>query len=182
MPDLRGLLIRLARAEFPFVVVGGYAAFAHGVSLVTQDMDVCCTFTEETLHKLRAALEGLHPVHRMHPDRMPLTITRGFSKGLHNLYLDTDLGPLDLLGEIKGIGSYPEVLAQSTVAIVGEIEIRLLSLDGMIAAKEAMDRDRDHEAARQLRVIREMKDEAGEGRGTTKHAKVAKGMKGRREG
>lgn len=165
MADLRGLLIRLARAEFPFVVVGGYAAFAHGVNLITQDLDICCEFTEETLRKLNAALDGLNPVHRMRPDRMPLKITKDFSKGLRNLYLDTDLGPLDLLGEIKGIGCYPSVLSQSMVAAIGGIEIRLLTLEGIITAKEAMDRDRDREAARQLRAIREWrKDDDDEGR------------------
>jgi hypothetical protein len=54
MSDFRGLLGRLAESGFPFVVVGGYAAFAHGVTLVTQDLDVCCEFTETSLRQLKA--------------------------------------------------------------------------------------------------------------------------------
>ena len=158
MTDLRGLLIRLAAAEFPFVVVGGYAAFAHGATLVTQDLDVCCVFTDDSLQRLDAAIGALHPVHRMRPDRPPLVMPPGFSRGLQNLYLDTDLGPLDLLGRIKGIGGYPEALARSEAVQVGDATIRLLSLDAIIQAKEAMDRDRDQEAARQLREIRGMKE------------------------
>lgn len=160
MPDLRGLLVRLAAADFPFVIVGGYAAFAHGATLVTQDLDVCCAFTEDSLRRLQAAIGDLHPVHRMRPDRLPLVMPPGFSRGLLNLYLDTDLGPLDLLGQIKGIGGYTEARAKSDEVMVGGTPVRLLSLDGIIAAKEAMDRDRDREAARQLRAIREMKPDA----------------------
>ncbi len=156
MPDHRGLLLRLASAKFPFVVVGGYAAFAHGATLVTQDLDVCCEFTEDSLRRLELAIGDLHPVHRMHPDRMPLALPPGFSRGLRNLYLDTDLGPLDLLGEIKGIGGYAETRARSEEVGVGGQSVRLLSLDGIIEAKEAMDRERDREAVRQLRAIREM--------------------------
>ena len=157
MSDLRGLLLRLASAGFPFVIVGGYAAFAHGATLVTQDLDVCCEFTEDSLRRLGTAIGDLHPVHRMRPDRMPLALPPGFSRGLRNLYLDTDLGPLDLLGEVKGIGGYPEALARSEEVRVGDQAVRLLSLDAIISAKDAMDRDRDREAARQLRAIREMK-------------------------
>ena len=47
MPDLESLLARLidGRVRFVVVVVGGVAAVVHGVSLVTQDLDVCCPFT-----------------------------------------------------------------------------------------------------------------------------------------
>jgi len=43
MPDLELLLARLVEFRVRFVVVGGYAAAAHGVTLVTQDIDVCCS-------------------------------------------------------------------------------------------------------------------------------------------
>ena len=149
------LLIRLAQADFPFVVVGGYAAYAHGATLVTQDLDVCCEFTEDSLKRLSTALGDLHPVHRMRPDRLPLDIWPGMSANLHNLYLDTDAGQLDLLGEVKGIGGYQEALQHSVEVCVDECRIRLLSLSAMIRAKEAMNRDRDREAVRQLRFIQE---------------------------
>ena len=155
MAELRGLILRLADAEFPFVVVGGYATAAHGAALVTMDLDVCCEFTEESLARLRKALDGLHPVHRMRPDRMPLEITPGFSRGLKNFYLDTDLGMLDLLGQIAGIGGYTDALARSMDVEIGGRKVRMITLDGIIAAKEAMDRPRDREAAAQLRAIRD---------------------------
>ncbi len=162
MTDLRGLLARLADADFPFVVVGGYAAVAHGAPLVTQDLDVCCEFTEEALRRLDSAIGDLHPVHRMRPDRMPLTVAPGFERGLKNLYLDTDWGPLDLLGEVKGIGPYAAVLARSIEVEAAGRRIRLLSREATIAAKAAMGRLRDLEA---IRHLREMAEDADEERG-----------------
>ena len=157
MRDLRGILARLAKADFPFVLVGGYAAFAHGATLVTQDVDVCCDFTESSLRQLNQAVRDLHPVHRMRPDRPPLAITPEYHKGLRNLYLDTDLGPLDLLGEVKGIGEYQAVKEQSIEVSIDDTKVRVLSLNGLIAAKSAMDRDRDKEAVRQLTAIRDLR-------------------------
>ncbi len=156
MPDLRGLLIRLAEADFPFVVVGGYAAAAHGATLVTQDLDVCCMLTDESLPRLHEAVGDLHPVQRDAPNPRPLPFASGFPAGLKNLYLDTDLGPLDLLGEIKGIGGYAEVLAHSMEVKIAGQPVRVLSLDGIIAAKEAMDRPRDRAAAAELKAIRDL--------------------------
>jgi len=43
-PDLESLLGRLIRGDVEFVVVGGFAAVAHGASLLTQDLEVCCAF------------------------------------------------------------------------------------------------------------------------------------------
>ena len=100
MPDLESLLSRLIQREVEFVVVGGFAAVAHGVSLPTQDIDVCCRFTAENLLKLQEALADLHPVHRMVPSRPPLQLTPETCAGLRNLYLDTDWGQLDCLSEI----------------------------------------------------------------------------------
>ena len=153
---MRELLIRLAQAQFPFVVIGGYAAYAHGVTLVTQDIDVCCAFTEDSLKRLQAAIGDLHPVHRMRPDRLALEIRPGMSTNIRNLYLDTDVGQLDLIGQVQGIGGYQAALEHSIEVSIDDAPIRLLSLSALIKAKEAMARDRDREAVRQLRSIQAM--------------------------
>lgn len=155
MPDLESLLHRLIQGEVEFVVVGGFAAVAHGVSLPTQDVDMCCRFTPENLLRLQGAIADLHPVHRMVPTRPPLRLTEETCAGLRNLYLDTDWGQLDCLGEVLGVGGYQDVVAQSVpVELAGGV-CRILSIDALIRAKEAMGRQRDREAALQLRAIRE---------------------------
>jgi hypothetical protein len=75
--------------------------------------------------------------------------------GLRDLHLDTDWGQLDCLGEVLGVGDYEDVVAQSVpVELAGGV-CRILSIDALIQAKEAMGRQRDREAALQLRAIRE---------------------------
>ena len=155
MPDLESLLDRLVRNRVAFVVVGGFAAVAHGVSLLTEDVDVCCRFTPANLLKLPAALADLHPVHRMTPGRLPLALTRQSCAGLKNLYLDTDYGQLDCLGWVKGVGDYDAVARRSVRIHLPFGPCRVLGIDALIRSKQAMDRPRDRAAIVQLRAIRE---------------------------
>jgi hypothetical protein len=155
MPELDSLLERLIRYKVAFVIVGGYAAAAHGSTLVTMDVDVCCDFSVGNLLRLQAALSGLHPVHRLTPKRLPLQLTPELCERLKNLYLDTDLGQLDCLGSVLGIGEFRAVRKRSEVANLPAGRCRVLSLDALIEAKKAMGRPRDKETVLQLAAIRE---------------------------
>jgi hypothetical protein len=44
MQNLSELTRRLIASQVEFVLVGGFAAAAHGVTLVTRDVDICCRF------------------------------------------------------------------------------------------------------------------------------------------
>ena len=153
MNDPETLLERLIQAEVEFVIVGGYAALAHGCTLLTQDLDVCCRFTSDNLLKVQAALKDLHPWHRMTPNRIPLALTEESCRGLKNLYLDTDWGVLDCLSEITGLGNHDEVLRESMEIQLPFGSCRLLSRGALIRSKKAMGRPRDLEAVRQLQYI-----------------------------
>jgi hypothetical protein len=157
MADLDTLLARLIRGSVEFVVVGGYAAVAYGASLVTQDIDVCCPFTTENLLRLQKAIADLHPVHRQTPNRIPLQLTPENCAGLKNLYLGTDLGPLDCLSEVLGLGGFDAIKSHTVEFEFPAGRCRFLDLDALIRAKEAMDRPRDREAVLQLKAIRERK-------------------------
>jgi predicted nucleotidyltransferase len=155
--DFLDLLERLADAGVGFVIVGGYAAIVHGCMYTTQDVDVCCDFSPANLLALQGALADLHPVHRMTPRRVPLELTAANAGEFKNLYLDTDLGPLDCLSEIRGIGGYERVKQASVVVDVEGRQLRVLSLDALITAKEAMKRPRDQEALRELKAVRQLR-------------------------
>ncbi len=152
--DLPNLLCRLGRAGVDFVIVGGYAGVVHGCTLLTQDIDVCCDFSIGNLLRLQEALADLHPVHRMTPGRRPLTLTPENASEFSNLYLDTDLGHLDCLSEIQGLGGYDKVRTASQIVVIEGINTRVLTINALIAAKEAMGRPRDREIVRQLRAIK----------------------------
>ena len=153
------LLERLARAGVDFVIVGGYAGVVHGCTYTTQDVDICCDFSVANLLALQRALSDLHPVHRMTPGRQPLELTAENAGAFKNLYLDTDLGHLDCLSYIEGLGGFAQVKGASIPIEVEGMALRVLTLDALIRAKEAMHRPRDREALRQLKAIRKLKHE-----------------------
>jgi hypothetical protein len=158
MTDLLKLVKLLQDNQVQFVVVGGFATLAHGGSMVTEDMDVCCEFSAENLLQIQEAFAAIHPIHRMTPRRIPLQLDESNVKGLKNLYLSTDLGQIDLLGRITGLGDFSEVWENSVQVILNGMPCQVLSLDALIRAKEALGRPRDLQAVLQLKAIREMQD------------------------
>ena len=151
--NLSELTRRLIEAEVEFVLIGGFASVAHGATLVTRDVDICCRFSERNLMRVQKAVSDLHPAHRSRPD-LPLDLTPCQCAGLKNLYLKTDLGTLDCLGQVMGIGEFEAVSRLSIEVELPFGRCRILDIDGLIRAKEAMDRDHDRITVRQLKEIR----------------------------
>jgi predicted nucleotidyltransferase len=156
--DFFGLIERLAQSEVDFVIVGGFAGVVYGCTYVTQDIDICCDFTAENLFRLQKALCGINPVHRMTPKRPKFEITEKNSDSFNNLYLDTDIGQLDCLSFIDGIGDYQNVEKESVLIDADGVHLKVLSLDSLIKAKKAMKRPRDREAIMQLESIKKLQD------------------------
>jgi len=159
MPDLENLVTHLIEHGVDFAVVGGFAAVAHGAPLVTQDLDVCCEFSVDNLMRLQAALSDLHPAHRMSPARPPLELTPENCPTFRNLYLDTDHGQLGCLSGIAGVGAFAEVKRNSVPVRLPAGRCRILSLDALIRAREALGRPRDRQALLHLKAIRERLDQ-----------------------
>jgi hypothetical protein len=154
MQNLSELVRRLIAAQVEFVLVGGFAAVAHGATLVTRDVDICRRFTEANLMRIQAAFADLHPTPRSRPD-MPLQLTSEPCAALKNLYLKTDLGVVDCLGEVLGVGDFGEVLKHSVQVELPYGKCRILDIDALIRAKEAMNRNHDKMTVMQLKRIKE---------------------------
>jgi hypothetical protein len=152
--DFINILERLVDAGVDFVVVGGFAGIVHGCTYVTQDVDICCDFSPANLLALQKAVSKLHPVHRMTPKHKKLELTEKTSKQFKNLYLDTDIGQLDCVSFIDGLGDYQKVKQASKLVKVRDTKLRVLSLDALIKAKKAMNRPRDKQVLLQLEVIK----------------------------
>jgi predicted nucleotidyltransferase len=153
--DLQRLLLRLADAGVDFVLVGGYAAMLHGSSMLTRDLDVCLALTPTAIERLRLAFTDTHPWHRMTSPRLSFLDEPRDGVALNNLYLSTDLGTLDLLGSITGVGDYTRVARDAVEVELFGRRLRAISLDDLIRAKEALGRDKDLIAAKELRAIRD---------------------------
>lgn len=155
MAELQRLIERLVRNDVEAVIVGGFAAMAHGVSLVTRDVDICTHFSRANLERIYAAVADLHPYHFGTPQPLPLEIPPGFENRINNLYIGTDIGRLDCLGEIAGLGRFPEVAAQSIPVKLPFGTVRMLSRKALIKAKSALDRPHDKITVLQLLAIEE---------------------------
>jgi hypothetical protein len=153
--DNQTLLGRLKEHDAEFVIIGGVCGVLHGLSLVTFDLDLCCRFSADNLKRIEAAVKDLHPCHRLTADKLPFELTDELASRLRNLYLQTDLGLLDCLSEVAGVGDYEAVLRRSESLRVSSGEFRVLALDALIDSKEALGRERDLAAVKQLRAIKE---------------------------
>jgi predicted nucleotidyltransferase len=153
MPNLHLLLKKLGEAGVEFVVVGGYAGVLYGSSLVTNDVDICTIVSPETVEKLRAALRDLHPIHRMTHQRLSFLDHPAGIETVQNLYLETDAGILDVLSRIDGVGDFQRLNSSAIEVELAGYKCRVISLPDLIQAKEAIGREKDLLAVKELRAI-----------------------------
>lgn len=113
MLHIEHLLMVLCKAEVAFIVIGGMAAVAQGSAYVTADLDICYQRHAQNYQRLSEALRPLHPRLRGAPADLPFVLDTATLRAGLNFTLTTDLGDLDLLGEVTGLGSYDTVKAQA---------------------------------------------------------------------
>ena len=151
---LRELLARLAEERVRFSVIGGVALIARGVQRSTEDLDIAYARDRENLARLAAALRPLHPKLRGVPGDLPFVLDEASLRMGLNFTLDTDFGPLDLLGEVAGLGTFDHVDAASSEVEIGGVRILVLTLDGLEAAKRAAGRPKDFVDLGYIRALR----------------------------
>jgi predicted nucleotidyltransferase len=155
MTALTRILSYLVEQGVAFVVVGGVAASAHGSARATFDVDICYARDPANLETLARALAPLHPRLRGAPEGLPFlwdaeTLRRGL-----NFTLTTDIGNLDLLGEVSGVGSYKEAKTDALLAEAFGVKCLVISLPNLIAAKRAAARGKDLEILHELEALLE---------------------------
>lgn len=154
--DFFSLLGRLVRAKVEFVIVGGFAGVVHGCTFVTLDMDICCEFSPKNLFALQEAIADFNPVHRRKAEHTPLELDKESCGRFKNLYLDTDIGQLDCVSTVDGIGNYEQVKRASQIIKAGGLRLRVLTLDALIESKLAMNRPRDKQVLLELEAIKKL--------------------------
>jgi predicted nucleotidyltransferase len=153
MHKLHLILQRLVEAKVEFVVIGGYAAVIHGSAYITNDVDVCTVLSPENVERIRAALGDLKPVHRQTHRRLSFLEHPAPGQTLQNLYLETDHGIIDILSTVLGVGDFHRLRERAeTVTLFGKT-VAVISIEDLIAAKEAVGRDKDQLTAKELRCL-----------------------------
>jgi hypothetical protein len=157
--DIPGILRLFSTHGVEYVVIGGLALISQGSDYVTKDVDVCYSRSPENINALAAACASIHPYMRGAPPGLPFRFDPPTIKAGLNFTLITDLGELDVLGEVSGIGFYDKVLAMSEEKEVYGLMVRVLSLDGLIAAKKAAGRTKDKLHLLELEELKKLRDE-----------------------
>jgi len=106
----------------------------------------------ETVGKLRSILADWHPKHRLTPQKLSFL---EFPKtgSVENLYLETDFGVVDILSSVLGVGDFHRLRESAEAYEIGGRTYLVISLEDLIIAKEAVGREKDLLAVKELRAI-----------------------------
>lgn len=147
------ILNLLIKNKIEFILVGGLAAIYHGSSRLTQDVDIVYNRSDENLKNLATFLAPINPYLRGAPKDLPFVFDFYSLKAGLNFTLITDLGSLDLLGEVAGGGSYCDLLPFSEKVGLGDLSFDCIGLKKLIALKQAVGRAKDLEAIAELELL-----------------------------
>lgn len=158
MTDFGRLLAAFADAEVQYIIVGGFAATAHGSAFLTVDLDIVYDRAPANINRLVRALAPLAPYLRGAPPGLPFRLDADtMARGL-NFTLRTSAGDLDLLGEATGGGTYEALLPHSELRDVLGQACRFVDLDTLIRLKRAAGRPKDLERVAELEALRAERD------------------------
>lgn len=133
LEDLKALITSLNQQEVDYLLIGGYALFAHGYHRATTDIDVLVPATEESGRKVRKALMVL-------PDQAAKDIDPAWFNEGGNIRV-ADAFVVDIM--LNACGETFETLKQysETVDMDG-LSIHTINLEGLLRTKQTM-RDKD---------------------------------------
>ena len=149
---------RLHDGKVVFSLIGGFTASHYGFTHITENVGVCARFTPENLRRIDSAFKDLHPRHRLTANKFPFELTDELCQVLKNVYLNTDLGVLDCLSQVAGVGDFDAILQKSLLTDFPFGRCYVLKIEALIQAKRAVGRPLDIEAVRQLEAIKEKKE------------------------
>jgi hypothetical protein len=137
------------------VIIGGIAAAIHGSLLLTNDLDVCYARDPANLERLAGALLSVHARLRNVPEGLPFLLDSETLKRGLNFTFTTDIGDIDLLGEVRGVGNYEQVIAGSLRVDLFGYQFAVIDIGKLILAKRAAGRPKDLIALPELEALQE---------------------------
>jgi predicted nucleotidyltransferase len=138
-----------------FIVVGEIATFIHGWKTIAQKFEICYSRTDENLENLANVLSEVSPRFRGFHENLPFIFDIFTLRNGTNFTLNTNIGDIDLLGEVAGVGTYKDVFESSESKKLFGFEVRVLTIDGLIKAKTAAGRMKDLLILPELEALRE---------------------------
>lgn len=155
MINLFEIARRLSAEDVKFVIVGGVAIRGHGGNYVTEDLDICYQRANENLKKIAGVLAPLNPRPRNFPPELPYIFEWTTLRNGTNFTFETDMGDVDLLAEVKGIGDYEDVVENALQIDLDGHTTHILSVRALIIAKRAAGRPKDEAGLKVLEALNE---------------------------
>ena len=155
--SLLGMAKRLVLADVHFVIVGGLAARAHGSARITEDLDICYYPDPANVRRLVQVLADWNAYLRGVEPGLPFIMDERTLQTSPVMTLTTDLGAIDVMDRVSGVGDFRKVLARSVSIEFDGVTLRVLDLNALIAAKRATGRPKDRDQLPELEALREMK-------------------------
>jgi hypothetical protein len=90
----------------------------------------------------------------MTPQKLPFVTEPRSLIGVNNIYLETDLGTLDILSTVKGLPPYEQLRKRATPFELFGVTVWTLAISDLIDAKRQMGRPKDLMAASELEKIK----------------------------
>lgn len=151
--DLAQIIPPLVQSQIDFILIGGKAAILHGSARVTFDTDIVYERGRANLERISALLKPHRPYLRGAPPGLPFVLDEPTLRNGLNFTLTTDLGDLDLLGEVVGGGSYRDLLPHSFDVEAFGVKFKCVDLPTLIKLKRAAGRPKDLESLAELQAL-----------------------------
>lgn len=149
--DPERLLRTLVEHEVEFYVIGAVAAWLQGSPAVTLDLDVMPRRDLDNAERLAEALNSIGA--RRRGDEAPLELEGTDFLGWQTQRFETETGPLDVVPNAAAIGGFEDV---ATIELsLGDLSVRAITIDEVIASKEKLGRPKDAAALPALYATRE---------------------------
>lgn len=137
------LLQTLAKHGVDFVLIGGLAGLVHGSAYPTFDLDIVYSRAQVNLKRLVGALEELGVTLRGAPADLPFQLDVRTLENGANFTFDTPYGKFDILADAAGMPRYEDLRAEARIDEIEGVEVRVSSIDHLIAMKRAAGRTKD---------------------------------------
>ena len=129
--------------QVEFVVIGATAAIAQGAPLATIDLDLCYRHAHKNVANLVQALRPFHPRLRGVQEDVPFIFDARTIMNGSNFTFTSDVGDLDILGYITGVGGYEQIAPTAVRLELFGQHVLAMSLENVIQSKKAAGRVKD---------------------------------------
>jgi hypothetical protein len=143
-----------------FIIIGGWCAILHGSVYVTRDLDICFSRRRDNLKRLAAALAPFQPRLRDLPQDLPFVWDESTFRNGTVFTLTTDLGIIDLLAEVAGVGAYEDAYNDSILVHSFGRDVRTLDLPALMRSKQAAGRPKDLELLGELQRLLDAREKS----------------------